>query len=118
MKVKCNLCTSCKSGFCSNISKLKKGKPIKMTANKRRYCDYFNLDEKEALRILSISKPESTMRPDYFWMDRCQRKKLKKEYEKEIGNTYLSQYSSTATTEENVTEPTENKEVNNDEKLF
>ncbi len=116
MKVKCSLCKICEKGFCNHTAKRKKGKPVKITANKRRNCPHFNLNEEEATRILSKPKPKTTMRPDYFWMDRSHRKKLIKEYNKEIENTYISQYSSTAG--KDTTKIIESKEVNDDERLF
>ncbi len=116
MKVKCSLCKSCEKGFCNHTAKRKKGMPIKITANKRRNCPHFNLNEEEATRILSKPKPKTTMRPEGYWLDRTQRKKIRKEYEKEIEDTYLSQYSSTAG--KDTTKIIESKEVNDGERLF
>lgn len=127
MKIRCNLCINFgirgtgkrNEGFCYEKHKAKKGKAIRMSANKRRRCDYFNLDEEEATRILNLPKPKIITRPEgYFnWMDRSKRKKLKKEYEKEVEDTYISQFSSTAA-EEDTTKTEENKGVSDDERLF
>lgn len=117
MKIKCSLCASCSKGFCSNTAKRKKGLPIKITVNKRRNCSHFELNEKEAKRLLSMPKPETFMRPEGYWMDRGRRRKLKKEYEKEIENTYLSRFSSTAAKEAAI-KTTGTDEVKDDEKLF
>lgn len=117
MKIKCSLCTSCSKGFCNHAAKRKKGMPIKITANKRRNCNHFELNEAEATRILSKPKPETFMRPSDYWMDKSHRKKLKKEYEKEIENTYVSRFSSTAEKEDAV-KTEENKGVSDDERLF
>lgn len=117
MKIRCNLCVSCKSGFCTHTAKHKKGKPVKITANKRRNCNHFELNEEEAIRILSKPKPQTFMRPEDYWLDRTQRRRLRKEYEEEIKNTYISQFSSTAERED-TSKAEDNKGVNDDERLF
>lgn len=117
MKVRCNLCISFKLGFCNNKAKAKRGRPVHTAPKKRRYCNHFELNEAEAERILSQPKPKTSMRPDDYWMSRKKRRKLKEEYEEEIKDTYISQFSSTAEKGDTI-ETTKDKEAGDDEKLF
>jgi len=72
-KVKCRVCENEKGGFC-------KVKKTKVKTNKARHCDAFIM---EMSKVKVSVKPESIMRPDWYWDKKEYLKMVKEQMAKE-----------------------------------
>ena len=100
MKVRCKFCDFFEKGFCVHKKKLRAGKSISVNPNKRRDCNYFDINVEEADRELNKKPPRAVLRPETAVMDRGDKSRLRranKEKEEVFKRNYLGQFKSTAT---------------------